>query len=182
MEAVQKLPIARIMTRSPAPPSSPPARPPPESAYESTPITSARSLRQLSVFFFGATCFLASTAITRRAIYKRHLRLKPSFYAPNTNPHEYFSPLHDALQALNMATINCVSLGTMGLGGTMWAFDIANVKEAQARLRGRLNYDAIYQNGEAVPESILDLLVASQETVIEEEESKNDTNGPETPR
>lgn len=81
-----------------------------------------------------------------------------------------------------MATINCVSLGTMGLGGTMWAFDIANVKEAQARLRGRLNYDTIYQNGEAVPESILDLLVASQETVIEEEESKNDTNGPETPR
>ncbi|KAF1974366.1 hypothetical protein BU23DRAFT_461741 [Bimuria novae-zelandiae CBS 107.79] len=166
------------MARSPAPPVNSPQRPPPESAYESTPITSARSLRQLSVFFFGATCFLASTALTRRAIYKRHLRVKPSFYAPNTNPHEHFSPVHEAVQALNLATMNCVSLGTMALGGTMWAFDIANLKEAQARLRGRLNYDTIYQPGEALPASIMDLLVASQETVAKEEEDGNS----ETPR
>lgn len=80
-----------------------------------------------------------------------------------------------------MATTNCVSLAIMGLGGTMWAFDVANLKEAQARLRGRLNYDAIYQNGEAVPESIMDLLVASQETVIKEE-NQSSSDSSDTPQ
>ncbi|KAK7180131.1 hypothetical protein PSPO01_13790 [Paraphaeosphaeria sporulosa] len=173
MEAIQKLPITRIMTRSTAPPVNAPPRPPPEPAYESTPITSERSLRQLSIFAFGAASFLAATAITRRAVYKRHLRVKPTFYAPNTNPHEHFSPLHDAAQALNLATMHCVSLATMGLGGTMWAFDIANLQEARQRLRGRLNYDTIYQPGDAVPDSIMDLLVAAQETASTEDETNN---------
>lgn len=187
MEAIQKLPIARIMTRSTAPPANAPPvnappRPPPEAAYESTPITSERSLRQLSIFAVGAVSFLAATAITRRAVYKRHLRVKPSFYAPNTNPHEHFSPLHDAAQALNLATMHCVSLATMGLGGTMWAFDIANLEEARQRLRGRLNYDVIYQPGEAVPGSIMDLLVAAQETAGAEEDENNTSDTPEKSR
>lgn len=182
MEAVQKLPIARIMSRSSAPPVNAPPRPPPEPAYESTPIASARSLRQLSVFAFGAASFLAATAITRRAVYRRHLRVKPTFYAPNTNPHEHFSPFHDAAQALNLATMNCVSLATMGLGGTMWAFDIANLEEARARLRGRLNYETIYQPGDAVPQSIMDLLVASQETVNTEDAESSNSESSEKPR
>ena len=62
----------------------------------------------------------------------------------------------------------------------MWAFDIANLKEAQSRLRGRLNYETIYQNGEAVPESIMDLLVASQETVNQEEDG-NSSDAPAPP-
>jgi hypothetical protein len=174
MEAIQKLPLARIMARPPAPPPNAPARPSPESAFESTPITSARSLRQLSIFAFGAASFLAATALTRRAVYKRHLRAKPTFYAPNTNPHEHFSPVHDAAQALNLATMHCISLATMGVGGTLWAFDIANLEEARARLRGRLNYDTIYQPGDAVPQSLMDLLVAAQETSgTEEDENSN---------
>jgi len=182
MEAVQKFPIARVMTPASATPSSALPRPSPEPAYESTPITSARSLRQLSISAFGAASFLAATAITRRAVYKRHLRVKPTFYAPNTNPHEHFSPFHDAAQALNLATMNCVSLATMGLGGTMWAFDIANLEEARARLRGRLNYDTIYQPGDAVPQSLMDLLVASQET-LETEGDESTKSGPsETPQ
>lgn len=67
----------------------------------------------------------------------------------------------------------------MGLGGTMWAFDIANLQEAQARLRGRLNYDTIYQSGEAVPKSIMDLLVASQETVNTQEDESNSSEKPQ---
>jgi hypothetical protein len=167
MEAIQKLPVTRIMARPPAPPPSAPPRPPPEPAFESTPITSARSLRQLSIFAF---------------VYKRHLRAKPTFYAPNTNPHEHFSPVHDAAQALNLATMYCVSLATMGVGGTMWAFDIANLEEARARLRGRLNYDTIYQPGDAVPRSIMDLLVAAQETAGTEEDEKNNSENAEKPR
>lgn len=179
MEAIQKFPIVRMMTRSPTLPVNPPPRPPSETAYESTSVTSPRSLRQLSVFFLGATCFLASAAITRRAVYRRHLRITPKFYEPNTNPHEHFSPFHDAVQALNLATMNCVSLTIMGLGGALWAFDISGLKEAQSALRGRLNYDTIYRSGEAVPESIGSLLKASRETV---EKEGDQSDSPEKPR
>ncbi|KAF2691832.1 hypothetical protein K458DRAFT_411533 [Lentithecium fluviatile CBS 122367] len=179
MEALQKLPIIRMMSRSPASPVNPPPRPPPETAYESTPVTSPRSLRQLSILALGATCFLASTAITRRAVYRRHLRVKPKFWEPNTNPHEHFSPFHDAIQALNLASMNIFSLAITGVGGTMWAFDISGLKEAQVALRGRLNYETIYRGGEAVPESLGDLLKASRE-IAEKEEDEN--GKPETPR
>lgn len=77
-----------------------------------------------------------------------------------------------------MATMNCVSMAIMGLGGTLWAFDISGLKEAQSALRARLNYDAIYQTGENVPESLGDLVKASRETKKEGDESGN----PETPR
>jgi hypothetical protein len=179
MEALQKLPIVRMMSRAPAPPVNPPPRPPPETVYESTPINSPRSLRQLSIFALGATCFLASTALTRRAVYRRHLRVKPKFWEPNTNPHEHFSPFHDAIQALNLASANIASLGIMAVGGTMWTFDISGLKEAQVALRGRLNYDAIYQGDEAVPESLGDLLKASKEIVAKEEDESGKR---ETPR
>ncbi|KAF2271002.1 hypothetical protein CC78DRAFT_538696 [Lojkania enalia] len=142
MEVFQKLPLLWTMTRPTVIPANAHPRSLPEPAHESTPITSPRSLRQLSIFFFGATCFLASTAITRRAIYRRKLRISPKFYEPNTNPHEHFSPMMDAVQALNMATINVFSFGIMAAGGTLWAFDISGLKEMQTALRGRLGYDS----------------------------------------
>ncbi|CAI6335593.1 unnamed protein product [Periconia digitata] len=145
------------------PPSSPPSSPP--TVYEPTPWTSPRSLRQLSIFCLGATAFLASTALTRRSIHRRSLRLKPQHFSPNTNPHEHFSPLQDAIQALNLATLNCVSVGIMGLGGTLWAFDVSGLSEAREALRKRLDLDTVY-GGQAGPEGILELLKASQEGVV----------------
>ncbi|KAJ4990408.1 hypothetical protein SVAN01_04070 [Stagonosporopsis vannaccii] len=186
MESIQKLPIIRMMTRSSAPPvnnsppqnspqsapsqSSPPLQPAPEVVSERTPITSPRSLRQLSVFWLGSACLLASTAITRKAVWRRQLRLKPSFYAPNTNPHEFFSPMSDALQALNMATMNCFSVGLMLVGGTMWTLDIAGLKEARSILRQRLNYDSIYRSEDDVPNGLGETLLRAGETRLVEEE------------
>ncbi|PSN69878.1 hypothetical protein BS50DRAFT_298005 [Corynespora cassiicola Philippines] len=190
MEIFQKIPFARIMGRSsaapvnppPQPATPPPPPPPPEVVYESVPITSPRSIRQLSIFASGAICFLASTTITRRAIYRRSIRMKPKFYEPNTNPHEHFSPFHDALQALNLATINTFSLGLMGVGGTMWVFDIAGLKEMQDGLRGHLKYDTIYDSDDKVPDSLGALIIASRETEKEgkAEEAKGD-DSPEKP-
>ncbi|KAF1841823.1 uncharacterized protein K460DRAFT_369835 [Cucurbitaria berberidis CBS 394.84] len=162
-----------MMARPTAAPANPPTRPPSETVYESTPITSPRSLRQLSIFLIGGACLLASTAITRKAVWRRQLRVKPKFYEANTNPHEFFSPFQDACQALNMATMNCVSVGIMALGGTMWAFDIANLKEAQTSLRSRLNYDSIYKSDDAVPQTISEMMKASQEMRIQEEGDSN---------
>jgi hypothetical protein len=157
------------MSKPAAPPVNAPARPSPTTVYEGTPITSQRSLRQLSVFLLGGACLLATTAITRKAVWRRQLRIKPKFYEPNTNPHEYFSPFHDAIQALNLATMNCASVGIMAVGGAMWTFDIANLREAQASLRSRLNYDSIYNSEDDIPRSFTELIAASGEMRIIEE-------------
>ncbi|KAF2031247.1 hypothetical protein EK21DRAFT_99813 [Setomelanomma holmii] len=167
------------MARPSPTPVTPPLQPPPEPVDEGTPITSARSLRQLSVFFLGSACLLASTALTRKAVWRRQLRIAPKFYEPNTNPHEYFSPFHDAIQALNLATMNCASVGIMAVGGAMWTFDIANMTEAQKILRGRLGYERIYRSEEDVPRGLGELIAASgQMRIVEEEdEEKKEEDG-----
>jgi hypothetical protein len=111
-------------------------------------------------------------------VWKRSLRVKPKFYEPNTNPHEFFSPFHDALQALNLATMHCTSVGVMALGGIMWTFDIANLKEAQSSLRRRLNYSNIYKSEDDIPRNFAELIAASGEMRIEydEHEGDNDKN------
>lgn len=147
---------------------------PRDTADEGTPITSPRSLRQLSIFLFGGACLLATTAITRKAVWRRQLRTMPKFYEANTNPHEYFSPFSDACQALNLATMNCTSVGIMGLGGAMWTFDIANLKEARAVLRRRLNYDRIYESEDDVPNSLSEMIAASGQMRVREENEEED--------
>ncbi|KAF2022127.1 hypothetical protein BU24DRAFT_417787 [Aaosphaeria arxii CBS 175.79] len=139
------------MSTPPSDPAKPSPAAKPKIAYETTPITSTRSLKQLSIFFFGAACLVASTAITRRAVHRRQLRKLPKFYEPNTNPHEHFSPASDALQALNLATMNCVSFGIMSAGGALWAFDLSGLKEMRAALRGRLGYEQIFRSEEDNP-------------------------------
>lgn len=160
-----------------AAPDRPPQPPAPEFVYESTPWTSARSLKQMSIFCLGATCFLASTAITRRAIYRRNLRIKPKFYAPNTNPHEHFSPFHDALQALNLATMNCISVGIMLGGGALWSVDISGLGEMRSVLRSRLDYDTIYAEGSSgIAEESLEA------SVLRRREEGGGKNSPKSPR
>jgi hypothetical protein len=164
------------MSRPVATPVNAPPKPAPETIYERTPITSQRSLRQLSVFFLGGACLLASTAITRKAVWRRQLRVMPKFYEPNTNPHEYFSPFSDALQALNLATMHCTSVGIMAVGGAMWTFDIANLREAQAALRRRLNYDSIYKSEDDIPRTFSELIAASGEMRIQYNEEEGSDN------
>lgn len=100
------------------------------------------------------------------------MRTMPKFYEPNTNPHEYFSPFQDAIQALNLATMNCTSVGIMAVGGAMWTFDIANLREAQASLRRRLNYDSIYKSEDDIPRSFSELIAASGEMNIQYDEDE----------
>ena len=101
----------------------------------------------------------------------------PKFYEANTNPHEYFSPFSDACQALNLATMNCVSVGVMALGGAMWTFDIANLKEARAVLRRRLNYDRIYESEDEVPNTLSEMIAASGQMRILEEDEQDGSSG-----
>jgi len=69
--------------------------------------------------------------------------------------------------------MNCASVGIMALGGAMWTFDIANLREARAVLRGRLNYDRIYQSEDDVPNTISEMIAASGQMRIIEEDEKD---------
>ena len=85
----------------------------------------------------GGTTFLAlSIALTRRAIHRRKLSLVPKYYHPNNRPPA--NPPNgavDALEALNLATLNTLSFGMMLVGGGMFAMDVCSLEE----LRGRVH-------------------------------------------
>ncbi len=82
--------------------------------------------------------------------------------------------MSDAIQALNMATMNCFSVGLMLVGGTMWTLDIANLTEARSILRRRLNYDSIYKSEDDAPNGLGETLLRAGETRIVEEEGDSD--------
>lgn len=47
----------------------------------------------------------------------------------------------EAVEALNVATINVLSLAMMSTGGLLWYFDINSMDDARRKLRGGLGVD-----------------------------------------
>ena len=47
----------------------------------------------------------------------------------------------EAFEALNIATINVVSVGMMAAGGLLWAFDIAGVEDLRKKVRSQIGVD-----------------------------------------
>jgi len=61
----------------------------------------------------------------------------------------------------------------------MWTFDIANLREAQASLRRRLNYESIYKSEGDIPRNFSELIAASGEMRIIEEEKGGSNDKPQ---
>ena len=110
---------------------------------------SPRSRKQFLLFAAGSAFLLLSTSITRRALLKRrlatypqqfsfsHLHGQPSHLSPLSNVSGPF----EALQALNLATLNVAAAAMMAVGGTLWAFDISSLEEMRKKIRGGLGVD-----------------------------------------
>ncbi|MCJ1407352.1 hypothetical protein MMC19_001423 [Ptychographa xylographoides] len=127
-------------TDPPQPP--PPTVPTPHQPSARSSLTSPRSLRQLSLFAAGASFLTLSTLITRRSLRRRRLAIYPTFYHPsNAPPKQQVSGALEALEALNIATINVLSFGLMMVGGVLWAFDISSLADVQRKVRGGLGVD-----------------------------------------
>ena len=93
----------------------------------------------------GLAFFAFSTLITRRAFTRRRLASKAAFYS-NTPGHnaqqtKQISPAMEAFEALNVATVNVLSITMMAAGGTLWYLDINNMHEARKFIRGGLGVD-----------------------------------------
>lgn len=104
-------------------------------------------MKQLGLFFGGATFFALSVAVSRRAV-ARHLKAsKMEIFAPNMtsgmarpgniNAKAPRDPMV-AVEALNLATLNVISFATMAAGGTAWAFDLLSVEDLRRKARRTL--------------------------------------------
>lgn len=58
----------------------------------------------------------------------------PKFYQPNNQPVE-FNGAMEAFEALNIATINVLSVGMMATGGLLWALDISSMDDMRRKVR-----------------------------------------------
>lgn len=101
------------------------------------PPTEAARLRKQLTLLLGGGAFLAlSVAVTRRSVYKRRIGLIPAFYHPNTRP-PAIPPngAIDAIEALNLATLNTFAFAMLMVGGGMFALNVSSVEELRARAR-----------------------------------------------
>jgi hypothetical protein len=102
---------------------------------QKTPIFSRRSMRQLGLFAAGAGFLAISTAITRRSLVRKYKASIPRFYQPSNRPNIEVNGAMEALEALNIATINVFSAGVMFTGGMIWAFDISSLDDMRSKVR-----------------------------------------------
>jgi len=65
----------------------------------------------------------------------------PKFYQPSNRPTGDVNGAIEAFEALNVATINVVSVAMMMTGGLLWAFDISGMDDLRRKIRGGLGVD-----------------------------------------
>lgn len=123
--------------------AEPAVEPPKHSALQQ--IQTERQNRNKVIFGAGVAFFAFSLLITRRSFARKRLASSPAFYA-NAPGHQeaqakQVSGAMEALEALNIATINVLSLTMMATGGALWYLDINNMADARRVLRGGLGVD-----------------------------------------
>lgn len=105
-----------------------------------------RSVKQLGLFFAGATFLTASVYISRRSVNRKMIASYPKLFQPSHHgprppprgPKEKGDDQLVAVEALGLATLNVMSFGVMATGGLMFAFDISNVEELRMKARSSL--------------------------------------------
>ncbi|KAF2757320.1 hypothetical protein EJ05DRAFT_386422 [Pseudovirgaria hyperparasitica] len=126
--------------QAPTPETSPEARaaPPavPRTPSEHEPPTRlpwSEPRKPLVMFFAGAAFLLLSTTLTKKAIMRRWTASKPKYYQPNMQPNKV-KGIIEAVEALQIATLNVMSGAIMFTGGALWALQISNKEILRARL------------------------------------------------
>ncbi|KAE8149546.1 hypothetical protein BDV25DRAFT_172742 [Aspergillus avenaceus] len=87
------------------------------------------------LLFGGLTFFAFSFWMTRRALNKRYLASIPPFYTSSLYHKPKVNGGADAFEALNLATLNVLSLGMAGTGGVMCALDVNGIEDMRAFVR-----------------------------------------------
>lgn len=127
-------------TSSPQPPSIQQPTPNQALAHEQP-----RHQKNKLILGAGVAFFAFSLLITRRAMTRKRIMVSPAFYtnAPNHRAEltkQVSAPI-EALEALNIATVNVLSLALMGVGSTLWYLDINSLEEGRRFIRGGMGVD-----------------------------------------
>ncbi len=113
-----------------------------------------------------------SLLITRRSFARRRLAANPSLHTKSpaqtqVQSAQVSAPM-EAFEALNIATINVLSLMMLSTGGALWYFDIASMDDARRKLRGGLGVDGSGRTEEDAEEDFEEWLA----TVLSRKEAK----------
>jgi len=97
--------------------------------------------RNAVIFAAGCTFFALSLLVTRRAFTRR--RLAAVAAASGARDGSQGPKVHGALEAfeaLNVATINVLSLAMAGAGGALWYFDIQDMADARRKMQRGIGF------------------------------------------
>ena len=136
-----------------------------------------QSNRGKVIFGAGLLFFGFSLLITRRAFARKRFS-NPAFYAnaPEVQAEQAkkVSGAMEALEALNIATVNVLSMTMLATGAGMWALNINSIADARRVLRGGLGVDGSGRSEKDAEEDFEEWMA----TVL----ARKETKGPQTPQ
>lgn len=101
--------------------------------------------RNKLIFAAGLAFCGLSVLATKRSLARRRLASKAAFYsdapAHNVEQSKNVSGAFEAVEALNIATINVLSVAMMATGGALWYLDLNSLADARKMIRGGLGVD-----------------------------------------
>ncbi|KAL9109574.1 MAG: hypothetical protein Q9227_005754 [Pyrenula ochraceoflavens] len=155
----------------------------PSFVSQSSPETQPTKNRGRLLFTAGAAFTVLSLLVTRRSFARRRLALPAS---PNKDsPGQAVaqtakvSGALDAFEALNIATINVLSLAIMGFGGTLWYLGINDMQDARRVIRGGLGVDGSGRSEKDAEEEFEEWLAS---TLARKEAKKNASDHQDPPK
>ncbi|KAM5463493.1 hypothetical protein MauCBS54593_007487 [Microsporum audouinii] len=154
----------------------------PQSASTSTASPSTQSAFSLptstKLLIGGSAFFVLSAFITRRSLNRRRLASMPQFYTTASHHKPKVSAPLEALEALNLATLNVLALAILGVGAGMKAVGFETLDELRRIVRGGLGADGTGRTEQQVEEDMEEWVVsvlnrkASKESAKEAEKQK----------
>ncbi|KAJ5624360.1 hypothetical protein N7510_000669 [Penicillium lagena] len=92
----------------------------------------------VKLLFGGIAFFTLSVLITRRSTLKKRIACIPPFYTSSLYHQPQANGAMEALEALNLATINVLSFGMLASGAVAYAFDINGLEDMRRVVRSGL--------------------------------------------
>ncbi|EEP83018.1 predicted protein [Uncinocarpus reesii 1704] len=138
------------------------------------PSHSSRISNSTKLLLGGSLFFVLSTLITRRSLSRRRLASIPPYYTSATNHKPPVNGAMEALEALNIATINVASLAMIGVGGAMYAFDVNGMDDLRRKVRGGLGVDGSGRSEKEVEEELEEWVVTVLNRKAEKEKNAGD--------
>lgn len=122
-------------------------QPPTTDTTTTTPKTPPLIPNNAKILLSGLLFFSLSALITRRALLRKHLATVPPFYTTSMFHKPSIGGGQDAFEALNIATINTVSIAMILAGGTFCVMGIDSVETARKRYRENMGLEGSLKKG-----------------------------------